>query len=910
MYTRQVDGRSFPPPSPTVTLLTPIPGEREDCDREDRDREDCDREDAGRRTQSDSPRPSPASPDPESNGRRVQGASGSAHPTDANVSIVFAFVGLALVLGSSVAFLGERGVQQEPLQLEGLLSTLILSPILLALAALFARRPPVGTAQQRTLGLLAVALLGRSLFVVLSNPGSIAEFSALIPILFGAGFYLRSPTWLSVVLATASTIAATIIWEQPAIAKPLLAIWLTCLVAAVALHFARRSLVAALRDRTTNERVARAEAEAAQSLLQRTIDAFPAMVNVKDSAGQVILMNRAQQDFLDESSDSGSFFPVGEMDPVGAQIESGRIDRLVLSTGQPMPMSRRRIELGGGREATYLQTKIPMTHGEEPTEVLSVALDITELEETREALAKTQARWQSLLEGTQGWIFTVDEDGVITMASHSVAQRSADDLTGRPLKDLMVRSFHEKAEQVLRQAIALGRPVTFEAQMTGLDERWFSWTVSPVKRSHEISEIVIIVSDITDLRREEDERRQLERRMSRARKMESLGILAGGIAHDFNNLLVGVLGNANLLRKLEHDPEGQHDLLKEIESAALRATELCDQMLAYAGLAKIKKAELNLTRLVEGLLPELRSRLGKDAEVLLDLDEGVPPFLGDRGQIDRVILNLVTNAHDAGSPGPIRRIVLRTKLRHLETRALKLARIDRYLPAGDYICLEVQDFGKGMGEGTLSRIFDPFFSTKFAGRGLGLAAVQGIVKSHSGGIYVESVPGHGTCVSVFFPVAEAPTLEAANPRQLRLDETPRALVREPGAVTLVVDDEDLVRRLALRTLKRAGFDVVEANRGNDALVTHDEMRERIECVVLDLTMPEMSGEEVFSELRRRDPNLPVIITSGFSQDQLDDQFRDHATRCLGKPYAAADLVETVIAMVGPPKEQPSKQMEA
>ena len=827
-------------------------------------------------------------------------------PTDINVSIVFLFVGLALVLGLTIAFLSALANGSQPLQISVLVSTLVLAPVLLLLAGHFARRPPLKTAQQLALGLLAMALLGRSLYVVISDPGSLTELAALIPVLFGAGFYLRSSAWLTSVLVNASAIAGTIILAQPHLTRPLVTIWLSCLGAALALHFARRNLVTTLSKRTINERLARADAEATRSLLQRTIDAFPAMVNVKDSAGQVILMNRAQEQFLDQSSGS-ELQSASAIDPVGAHIESGRIDRQVLATGEPLPMSRRRLQLGDGRLATFLQTKIPMTSGHEPTEVLSVALDITELEETREALAETKARWRSLLEGTPGWIFTLDEAGIITMASHSVAHRSADELAGEPMIGLLADSFHEKARGVLEQAMALGRPVTFEAQIQGLNERWFSWTVSPVKRHHGIREIVIIASDITDLRREADERRQLERRMNRARKMESLGILAGGIAHDFNNLLVGVLGNANLLRKLEHDSTSRNDLLKEIEGAALRATDLCDQMLAYAGLAKIKKSQLNLTRLVDGILPEVRARVGSGTEILLDLEPKLPAFRGDRSQIERVVLNLVTNAGDAASEGQLQRIVVRAKLRHLETRSLKLARIDRYLPSGEYVSLEVQDFGKGMGENTLSRIFDPFFSTKFAGRGLGLAAVQGIVKAHGGGIHVESLPGHGTCVNVFFPVADAmavleqPILEAASPKQLRLDDS-RAQARHPAGVTLIVDDEDLVRRLAKRTLTRAGFEVVEADRGEHALARHDEMDGRIECVVLDLTMPGMSGDEVFSELRRREPRLPVIITSGFSQDQLDQQYRDEATRCLGKPYAAVDLVEAVIAMVGQPRK--------
>ena len=302
------------------------------------------------------------------------------------------------------------------------------------------------------------------------------------------------------------------------------------------------------------------------------------------------------------------------------------------------------------------------------------------------------------------------------MASQSVAHRSADELAGEPLIGLLVESFHAKAQGVLEQAMALARPVTFEAQIQGLSERWFSWTVSPVKRDQAIGEIVIIATDITDLKREADERRQLERRMNRARKMESLGILAGGIAHDFNNLLVGVLGNANLLRKLEHDASARTDLLREIEGAALRATDLCDQMLAYAGLAKIKKSQLNLTRLVDNILPELRARLGSGTEVLLDLDPQTPLF-PRRSQPDRA-------RRPQSRDQRRRRRQRRSAAAHRRSRQAQASRNPlpqaspgsiRYLPSGDYVSLEVQDFGKGMGENTLSRIFDPFFSTKFAG---------------------------------------------------------------------------------------------------------------------------------------------------------------------------------------------------
>ena len=376
--------------------------------------------------------------------------------------------------------------------------------------------------------------------------------------------------------------------------------------------------------------------------------------------------------------------------------------------------------------------------------------------------------------------------------------------------------------------------------------------------------------------------RQSEEQMRSAQKLESLGILAGGIAHDFNNLLVGVLGNASLaLTELPEDSPAR-GFVKDVETSAQRAAELTRQMLAYSGRGKIVVESLRLSQVVHEMTQLLGRVISKRARLSLHLREDLPPIVADATQVRQVVMNLITNASDAllGEPGLV---TLRTGTIHADARMLAGTYLNEELPAGVYVYLEVTDSGVGMDAATRARIFEPFFTTKFTGRGLGLAAVLGIVRSHKGAIDVTSEPGCGTTFRVLFPasasIADVPIARNLTPANWK-----------GSGVALVVDDEEAVRGVARHLLERSGFSIVEAATGEEALAICAAQRSALRIVLLDLTMPGMSGEATLAELRHRWPSLPVIVSSGFMHD---DSTGIEGVPFLAKPYRPAELVDII-----------------
>jgi PAS domain S-box-containing protein len=391
--------------------------------------------------------------------------------------------------------------------------------------------------------------------------------------------------------------------------------------------------------------------------------------------------------------------------------------------------------------------------------------------------------------------------------------------------------------------------------------------------------------DVTDRVRAEDERRRLEAQMQHVQKLESLGVLAGGIAHDFNNLLVGVLGHAGLALTEVDASSPAFDRIQQIQLTAQRAAELTNQMLAYSGKGRFVLQASDLSDIVGEMTHLLRTAIAKNADIVLDLDHALPAFDGDPAQIRQVIMNLITNASDAigSAPGTI---TVQTGRMAVTREYISGAWIGTDLPEGDYVFAEVTDTGCGMDAATMARIFDPFFTTKFTGRGLGLAAVLGIVRGHKGGIKITSEPGRGTTFRVLLPATTTPVAVPVAPPK-------PAAVRVSGARVLIVDDEAGVRTIARESLKRSGFEVVTANDGPEAIdiLTVDK---RFDVVLLDMTMPRMTGAECFRLINELQPDLPVVLTSGYSaQDAVGRFGSDGIAGFIQKPFMPAALVKTM-----------------
>ncbi len=389
--------------------------------------------------------------------------------------------------------------------------------------------------------------------------------------------------------------------------------------------------------------------------------------------------------------------------------------------------------------------------------------------------------------------------------------------------------------------------------------------------------------DLTARKKFEAEQRATAERMQHAQKLESLGILAGGIAHDFNNLLAGILGNASLALLELPESSPVRPLLDRVEATARVASDLTRQMLAYSGRGRFVIEGVDVSTLVEEMVRLLNVTLSDRAVVRYDFAQGLPLIEADASQVRQVVMNLVTNASDAleGTSGSI---CVRTSLQRVDRSYASAYWLDDELEPGDYVVIEVSDTGSGMSEATKARLFDPFFTSKAMGRGLGMAAVLGIVRGHKGAIKVYSEEGKGTTIKALFPVA--PSAEPSG--SYAPIESARPM---DGSLVLVVDDEETVRTIACKVLEREGCRTLAAEDGLEGLRVFEAHAAEIDLVLLDLTMPHLDGEEVFRVIRGLRPELPVILTSGYNEQDTLARFAGKGLAgFLQKPWTARELI--------------------
>jgi PAS domain S-box-containing protein len=514
--------------------------------------------------------------------------------------------------------------------------------------------------------------------------------------------------------------------------------------------------------------------------------------------------------------------------------------------------------------------------------------DITERKQAEDALRGSEERFRTLIENNAEVISLLDAHArvhYVSPAITAVLGYTVEEHVGQNAFDLLHPEDHDANAALFAQLLkAPGLVVRSQFRFRHKDGswRWLEASGSNHLGDATLQAIVVNFRDITERKRAEEERRQLEAQILHAQKLESLGVLAGGIAHDFNNLLTAMLGHASFA--LMQLPPGSVacPMLREIEKAAQRAAELTQQMLAYAGKGRFVVQSLRLDTLVQEMTKLLQTVVSKKAQVELRLEPAT--LRGDATQIRQVVMNLITNASEAleGNLGTIR---IRTGIRHADTAYLRSQFFPEEHPAGAYAFVEVEDNGCGMSGETVARIFDPFFTTKFTGRGLGLAAVLGIVRSQRGVIKVTSTPGRGSLFEVLFPSAAA-SVEMAAPG-------PKALPRGQGSV-LVVEDEPSVRDFAQRVLESAGFQVRTAADGREALELFVRHGPELVAVLLDLTMPRMDGLEVLRHLRGLSANVPILVMSGYRELDVATRLAGLGATCvIQKPFQPRDLIAQV-----------------
>jgi signal transduction histidine kinase/CheY-like chemotaxis protein len=396
----------------------------------------------------------------------------------------------------------------------------------------------------------------------------------------------------------------------------------------------------------------------------------------------------------------------------------------------------------------------------------------------------------------------------------------------------------------------------------------------------------------------ESERRDAALRASeevvrQMQKLDSLGLLAGGIAHDFNNLLATMLGNLNLAERKLNVVSPAMPYLKTLEGTVLRASELTKQMLAYSGRGRFVIKGVDLSQLVLEVTHLLSVALPKSVALRFSLAPDLPIVEADVAQLQQVVMNLVTNAAEAigdrdGTVSVTTGVVDTDGAYDVNTFG------GHPLKPGRYVTLEVADTGSGIDPAILPKIFDPFFTTKRSGRGLGLCAMIGILRGHHAGLNIYSEPGKGSSFRVYFP-AGAREVDPAPPLSERT--APRS---RPGGIALVVDDESSLRRVLAQMLSEQGFEVLEAANGLDAVALVKEHRSAIALVLMDMTMPKMNGEEAFRAIRTLEPKLPVILCSGYNEQEATQRFLGKGLAgFLQKPFGQAALENAVRAALAP-----------
>ncbi len=580
---------------------------------------------------------------------------------------------------------------------------------------------------------------------------------------------------------------------------------------------------------------------------------------------------------------------IEEVFPPLAETEVPDRYRRAASSGEPWQSEQVDYEYGdisGAYEVHAFQTS--------PGKMAVMFLDITERKRAEEALIESRERFRVLVENAPEAIVVLDFDQGRFVDANENAVR----LYKMPRNQLLEvgpiavsppfqpngRPSAEMALEMIQQAIDGGTP-TFEWTHRDSEGNDISCEIRLVRLPSATQRLVRgSVTDITERKRAEEERLSLERQVQHAQKLESLGVLAGGIAHDFNNILVSILGYADLALEDMSPHAPSREYLKEIEQGARRAADLASQMLAYSGKGRFELEGIDLNEFVEEMAHLLEVSTSKKALLRYNFADNLPSIKGDATQIRQVIMNLITNASEAvGDSSGV--ISVSTGAMDCDSTYLQDIRVREQLPEGTYIYVEVADTGCGMDKETQGKIFDPFFTTKFTGRGLGMAAVQGIMRGHDGAIKVYSEPGRGSTFKALFPISGEAADRAVGPS---------AGIEEDGWVAtgtiLLVDDEDTVCTMGRRMLEKLGFEVLTASEGREALDLFRDNVDDVACVLLDLTMPHMDGEECFRELRRIKEDVRVVLSSGYNENDVTQRFAGKGLQgFIHKPYRLATL---------------------
>jgi PAS domain S-box-containing protein len=510
--------------------------------------------------------------------------------------------------------------------------------------------------------------------------------------------------------------------------------------------------------------------------------------------------------------------------------------------------------------------------------------EIAERQQVEQALSASEERYRNIVNNARDAIYTLDTNGLITSLNPAF-----ETITGWPPADYLGQHFTSLihpddlpiANNTFQQVLAGKSPSAFELRILtrSQDYRIGEFTATPQWAEGEVVALLGIARDVTDRIQAEESLRQMQ-------KLDSLGVLAGGVAHDFNNLLVAMMGQTSLaLLKMRSDNPARSHIDKAMK-ATERAASLTRQLLAYSGRGQFEIQALDLNELIQQNLHLLEVAMPKNISLRLALLPYPAVIEADPGQMQQVIMNLLLNGVQAigEEQGTITVVTGRQTIAGDEW--LYWQKTGRPLAPGYYITLEIHDTGAGMDEATLKQIFDPFFTTKPSGHGLGLAAVQGIVRGHKGGLRVYSMPNEGTTFKLLLPALPVEELD-------KMPAEANTNTADSGTI-LIIDDETAVLEAVSDILELDGWQVLTANCGEAGLALYREQAENIDLVLLDLSMPGMNGEETFRNLRYIDPQARVILSSGYNEIEATHRFVGKGLAgFIQKPYNAQQLRELI-----------------
>jgi len=622
---------------------------------------------------------------------------------------------------------------------------------------------------------------------------------------------------------------------------------------------------------------------------QAFFDAASDMVFLKDENFRYLLLNKANAEFFGRPASELAGKDDFELMP-REMAESCRMSDMNALEANGIVTTNEQV---GDR--VYETRKFPVRLKEGKTGVGAFIRDITESKRTEEALRESEEKMRTITGSARDAIVMIDENGNVSFwnpAAADIFGYSAQEVVGKELHTILAPArFHDSYREGFEQfkltgeGAAVGKTLELVAVRKNGVEFPIELSLSAIRLRNGWG-AVGIVRDITERKREAEEKENLHRQLVQSQKMESIGTLAGGVAHDFNNMLAVILGNAQLAG-MDLPPDSPvRGAIDEIENAALRAKELTMKLLTFARKEKLNVRNMAVNAMLADLAAFLQRSVPKKIEIKTALTSNPPVVSMDANQMYQVFLNICTNACDAMPDGGT--LTIESSKVSIDEEYAK--QHNEAVP-GEYCLVQISDTGVGMISEVRKRIFDPFFTTKGAGKGtgLGLSVSYGIVKNHGGFIGVYSEPGRGAGFKVYLPVAVGDAAAAAAEPEKHGES-----LRKGAETILVVDDEEAVLSLAGRILEKAGYIAILADKGKEAVRVYRERHDEIALVVLDMVMPEMDGRDVFNALKEIDPDVKVILSSGFSvSGQAGALMEEGIQAFVQKPFSIADLCNTV-----------------